>query len=161
LKDVPIARVAAGQEHSLFLHPRGNVIYACGHNGYKQCGVQNEKVMTKHSEAAAKGLDDSKKDFMLLKPARVALPIVERLDEVGRVVDIAAGENHSLAVTSGGKLYTWGYGLYGAVGIDPKHSSEDIQPRLSHDWLPNTDVFVHQASAGSQHSVVVATRYSK
>ena len=156
-----MARVAAGQEHSLFLHPKGNAMYACGHNGYKQCGVQDEKAMTKHKEKSSEGLAESKKDPMLLKPARVAFPIVKDLDKVGRIVDIAVGEYHSLAVTSGGKLYTWGSGGYGANGIDPRVSGVDIHPRLSHDLLRDTDVFVHQASGGSQHSLVLATRYSE
>jgi alpha-tubulin suppressor-like RCC1 family protein len=147
-------------QHSLFLHARGNVIYSCGHNGYKQCGVQNENVMTRPGQNL-QGLDESRRDPMLLKPARVALPSVERLAEVGRVVDIAAGDYHSLAVTSGGKLYTWGYGEYGQVGINPLVSTNDIHPRLSHDWFPDMEAFIHQASAGSQHSIVVATRYSK
>jgi len=33
-----------------------------------------------------------------------------------RVRDVAAGSNHSAAVTSAGELYTWGLGEYGRLG---------------------------------------------
>ena len=33
-----------------------------------------------------------------------------------RIRDLAAGSNHSAAVTSSGELYTWGLGEYGRLG---------------------------------------------
>ena len=33
-----------------------------------------------------------------------------------RIRDVAAGSNHSAAVTSSGELYTWGLGEYGRLG---------------------------------------------
>ena len=33
-----------------------------------------------------------------------------------KVVFVAAGEDHTVAVTAGGRLYTWGYGWSGQLG---------------------------------------------
>eukprot|EP01104_Vermistella_antarctica_P018387 TRINITY_DN6780_c0_g1_i1.p1 TRINITY_DN6780_c0_g1~~TRINITY_DN6780_c0_g1_i1.p1 ORF type:complete len:416 (+),score=44.78 TRINITY_DN6780_c0_g1_i1:182-1429(+) len=45
-------------------------------------------------------------------PQRVHVP-----DDVGDVVSISAGTNHSAAVTNRGVVLTWGYGLHDALGL--------------------------------------------
>ncbi|CAB9523143.1 RCC1 domain-containing protein 1 [Seminavis robusta] len=161
LKDVPISRVAAGNKHSLILHAKGDTVYACGHNGFKQCGVWKEAERKPNMENT-KDLSQDKKDGMVLTPTAIPFPIFDRLDKLGRIIDIAAGESHSIAITTGGGMYTWGYGEYGQCGKDPKFGVKDIEhPRLAHDWLDYTKVFVHHAAGGGQHSVVVASRYHK
>ena len=148
LKDIAIERVAAGQNHSLVLHAKGDTMYAFGNNNYGQCGVPKE--------------NNSKQGLYVLLPTPVPLPNVEEqsLHKVGRVVDIACGESHSLAITSQGRLYSWGYGEYGQVGIDPNISEKDVvSARLNHDWFgPTKPVVVKHAAGGSQHSLFVVKR---
>jgi alpha-tubulin suppressor-like RCC1 family protein len=33
-----------------------------------------------------------------------------------KVIEIAAGEDHSLALTEAGEVFSWGHGLYGQLG---------------------------------------------
>ena len=89
-----------------------------------------------------------------------------------RVVQAAAGEDHTAAVTAGGRLFTWGGGFYGQLGHG---SHDDIKvPTLvgRHDddddddvhwpWLPNctSDALlgntpVLMAACGSEHTLAV------
>jgi alpha-tubulin suppressor-like RCC1 family protein len=140
-----MARVSGGNHHSLFLSTKG-VVYSCGRADYGQLGYPVGEM-------------DGKGDFAST-PNPVPLPISKNPIEVGRVVDIAAGENHSLAITSTGKVYSWGYGEYGQSGNDPKVSDKDIlRPFLAHDWLPGADLVATNISGGAQHTLVVAKRY--
>ena len=107
-------------------------------------------------------MSDSQKQGFMDIPTRIAFPETVCLDKVGRFVDIFSGDAHSGAITSGGKIYTWGFAEYGQVGNDPSLSVKDyVQPRLNEDWLKDTEMFVHQAAGGSQHSLVLASRYKK
>lgn len=45
------------------------------------------------------------------------------------VVAVAAGSEHSLALTSDGKVYAWGYGGYGQLGIDTSSTSYFDRPQ--------------------------------
>ena len=157
LKDIPIARVAAGQHHSLFLHAKGDRVYSCGQATTGQLGLHKSVI------DAANNLE-SKAVFL---PTPIAFPnwTVDNLDTIGRFVDISCGENHSFAMTTSGQLYSWGFGEYGAAGNDPNFRGDDkdiLQPRLNEKWLGGTThVVTHNASGGAQHSLMVATRYNK
>jgi alpha-tubulin suppressor-like RCC1 family protein len=158
LKDVPIARVAAGLDHSLVLNDKGDTIYACGKAGYGQLGIPEDRLEQKHDSRELEG----KGEKFVTVPLRVSFPQTDKLDKIGRFVDIFCGENHSGAITSAGKIYTWGYGEYGQAGNDPTIHTDDLkQPRLNEDWLKDTELCVHQGSGGSQHTLIVASRCKK
>lgn len=157
LKDIPIAKVAAGLDHSLILNAKGDTIYACGRGGYGQLGIPKSELQTKSGGQ----LSADKLEGFSLVPKVVAFPTTDRVYEIGRFVDIKCGENHSVAITSGGKIYSWGYGEYGQCGNNPRVNSDDLmQPRLNEDWLKE-QIVVHDFAGGSQHSLVVASRYTK
>jgi len=153
---VPIARVAGGQQHSLFLHAKGDLVYACGQGDKGQLGIDPKIVEANKKGGGVGGIRT---------PLLVAFPNRDHtnMDEIGRIVGITCGENHSLAWTTTGKLYSWGYGEYGQAGNNPnlKGNDQDIkQPRLNDSWLDGKgEVVTYHASGGSQHSVVVATKY--
>ena len=79
----PATRVAAGGEHSLAVTSTGQ-LYAFGSNGYGQLG-------------SAANVEPNP------TPALVTLP-----GATGPVTEVAAGAEHSLAVTSTGQLYAFG-----------------------------------------------------
>jgi alpha-tubulin suppressor-like RCC1 family protein len=84
----PVVAVAAGYEHSLALTTSGRVM-AWGWNGN---GALGDDTFTSRSEPVeVKGLGE-------------------------RVVAIAAGGYHSLALTQGGKVMTWGWNGNGQLG---------------------------------------------
>ena len=64
------------------------------------------------------------------------------------VVDVVAGQYHSMALTSTGKVYTWGWGIHGQLG----HGTCDNEyyPRLLEFPLSTT-----QIAAGHAHSLIL------
>lgn len=87
---IRIARAAAGERHSLFLSSSGAVL-ACGDSG-----------------AGALGLGDA--------PAAATPQHVLPLWPLG-VVQVACGGSHSAAMTSDGRLFTWGRNRHGQLGL--------------------------------------------
>ena len=84
-----IVAIAAGQMHSLALKNDGT-IWAWGNNYYGQLGI---------------GVSDS---VAHMTPVQAAV--------TGTVTAIAAGQNHSLALTNNNSLWTWGYNERGELG---------------------------------------------
>jgi alpha-tubulin suppressor-like RCC1 family protein len=86
-----IEKVAAGRSHSAALDEEGS-IYCWGACQYGQCGILSRRR------------------------GGVAPPKhVEALDQVN-IVDIAAGDSHTLALTGGGRVFGWGSGFEGQLG---------------------------------------------
>ena len=86
---VTATSIAAGGYHSLAIGSDGN-LYGWGYNAYGQLG---DGETTEHN-----------------KPQLVSMP------SGVRATALAAGLYHSLAIGSNGKLYAWGYNLYGQIG---------------------------------------------
>ena len=128
-------------------------MYSCGITNYGQLGLSDAVI-------AAVGEQGGKAVY---KPTVVAFPnwTDEKVNEIGRFVDVSCGENHNFVTTTKGQLYSWGYGEYGQAGNDPRFTTQDIrQPRLNKTWLDGEcHVVTHGAAGGAQHSMVVATRY--
>jgi alpha-tubulin suppressor-like RCC1 family protein len=85
-----IAQVSAGGYHSLLLADDGNV-FAFGMNDFKQLGI----------------------------PYVINVPIATPIDasNLGKIVQIAAGHEHSLLLAEDGTVYSFGFNLYGQGGI--------------------------------------------
>ncbi|XP_059219767.1 probable E3 ubiquitin-protein ligase HERC4 isoform X2 [Stomoxys calcitrans] len=100
-----ITNVSCGARHSLALSEWGQ-IFSWGHNDYGQLGLANGQDL-------------------------VAQPKIVRNLVSKTVLQIACGNNHSLALTSCGELYSWGSNIYGQLGVgspgDVVHSNV---PRL-------------------------------
>ncbi|PYR29128.1 MAG: hypothetical protein DMF98_00985 [Acidobacteria bacterium] len=88
------AAVAAGQFHTLVLRSDGTV-WTCGGNTFGQLG---RDPMTASSSG---------------HPDELTLAVVPGLHGVTMV---AAGEDHSVALTGDGQVWTWGDNLYGQLG---------------------------------------------
>ena len=52
-----------------------------------------------------------------------------------RVVAVSAGANHSLALTAGGAVFTWGTGGHGGLGHGEDLSNQ-LLPKLVEAWAP-------------------------
>ena len=72
-----------------------------------------------------------------------------------RIVDIAVGDNHTVALDSEGKVWTWGYNYYGQLG-DGTSEDKNIPQCISNieDSILN-GVNVTQISAGYNRIIVV------
>ena len=91
-----VVEVAGGRAHSLALTSAGRVL-AWGHNGYGQCG-----------RAVVEGED-------YLRARVVHSMAAEGLE--GRLVAVVAGQDHSLALSSCGSVWSCGWGADGQTGL--------------------------------------------
>jgi len=92
-----VSAVAAGAYHALILLSDGSV-WACGRNLEGQLGIGSYSNQATFQQVT--GLDGS--------------------DDDSTAIAIAAGEYHSLALTASGKVLSWGYNIFGQLGVGDK-----------------------------------------
>ncbi|KAL8767071.1 MAG: hypothetical protein Q9209_006298 [Squamulea sp. 1 TL-2023] len=78
--------------------------------------------------------------------------------ESRKVIDIGLGQNHTIAVTSKGEVYTWGNNSFGQLGYTLPSTSvkdeEPLQPLPKQVFGPLKRELVQGAAASRLHSVV-------
>ena len=116
-----VVSVAAGSFHSLVLLESGE-IYGCGRNMFGQLG------------------DVTTTDRNYMRLVR-GLP--------SKIIDISAGDYHSLALTENGRVYSWGRNSYGQLG-DGTTNDRNL-PHLI-EGIPGK---VASVKAGDYHSLVL------
>src|SRR5579885_1331493 len=115
-----IVRISAGGQHSLVLDNRGKV-WSFGNNYYGQLGLGN-----------------TQENFL----SPVAIP------DLSNIVQISAGGNYSLVLDNQGKVWSFGYNIFGQLGLG------DGNDRLIPTLIPDlNDVF--QVSAGASRSLIL------
>ena len=97
-KDKYIVKMETGDDHTIFLDSAGEV-YGCG--GKLGLGDINEGFL--------EDVDDTE----VYIPQK--FPYFEKNGI--RIVDVACGKNHTLALDESGKVYSWGYNTEGQCGI--------------------------------------------
>lgn len=122
-----VSKVAAGQYHAIALKTDGTA-WSWGYNAYGELG--NGSVGT------------------------VALPV--RVDvtpgvALASVVSVGAGLYHSVAVTSNGNAYAWGYNANGALGDGT--TTNRNRPALVKDLAGNALTGIVAAVAGDNYSM--------
>ncbi|XP_063800179.1 secretion-regulating guanine nucleotide exchange factor [Pseudophryne corroboree] len=125
-----VVKVSCGWDFSIILTENG-LLLSCGSNAFNQLGIPQQKSSS------------------------VPNP-VQNLKE--KVVDIAAGLRHSLALTESGQTLQWGSGLASHAkrfchrkSIHPFYTAEEPYP------VPGLeDVKAVQVTAGSYHSVALS-----
>jgi alpha-tubulin suppressor-like RCC1 family protein len=101
-----VAQIAGGKEHSLALTSSGQ-LYAFGSNKYGQLGTDVNSGTEKPNPT----------------PAPVTLP-----GAIGAITQIAAGKQHSLAVSSSGQLFAFGRNQYGELGSEVNYARNSTNP---------------------------------
>eukprot|EP01083_Nonionella_stella_P073084 197374_1 len=99
LSGLDIIGIATGMNHSIFLGLDGNV-WSCGSNKYRQRGMGVRPVR--------QALDGYK-----------SLKIPYFSSHCIKIIEIKCGLHHNLALDIDGKLWTWGWNLYGQCGVEP------------------------------------------
>jgi len=128
-----VTQIAAGDRHSLALTSSGQ-LYAFGDNGFGQLGIP-----------ANAGNETANP-----VPTLVTLPVAS-----GQVVQIAAGGEHSLALTSSGRLYAFGENLYGELGVSATAGNGNANATPQLVTLPGTSGQIVQLAAGLYQSYVL------
>jgi alpha-tubulin suppressor-like RCC1 family protein len=127
-----VVQVAAGANHSLVVTSAGQ-LYAFGDNEFGQLGTSTEHLANP-------------------TPVLVSLPGAS-----GPVVQVAAGENHSLAVTSTGQLYSFGLNQSGQLGRVTNNGGGAANPTPELVSLPGATGPVTQVAAGERHSLALTS----
>ncbi|KAM6987468.1 putative E3 ubiquitin-protein ligase HERC6 [Tautogolabrus adspersus] len=117
-----VVSVACGRDHSLALCVSGHV-FCWGAKEDGQLGLPNQESISH-------------------RPSRVPIPMPVP------VIQVACGNVHSLALTKGGDVFTWGRNSHGQLGLG-KDVSLQYTPVLV---TALTGVAVTQISAGTTHS---------
>ncbi|GIL61242.1 hypothetical protein Vafri_15644 [Volvox africanus] len=126
LGDQRVVRLAVGANHALLLSGSGGV-FAVGQGSFGALG-QGEGLLENRSTPV---------------PVLPLMPL--------GVVQVAAGENHSAALTADGQLYTWGRGKYGQLG----HGDWGNRPRPV-QVASLRGIRTKQVSCGADHTLVLA-----
>ncbi len=95
-------------------------------------------------------------DFLTL-PALVCLPEsaqTHKDSKSNRVISVACGSNHNLALTSKNEVYSWGYGEMLALGHG-KEKDELLPKRLNFEAAKIDHIKVTRVAGGGQHSAII------
>ena len=92
-KDMKITYVSVGYYFALYLTNEGKV-YSAGYNDYGNLGLQHKKTDTYR------------------KPTLIEFFVDNGL----KIIRLATGTHHALALTESGQVYSWGYNSNGQVG---------------------------------------------
>ena len=111
-------------------------VYAFGDNQYGQLGNETNSESTNPTPT----------------PTLVTL-----LDATGAVTQVAAGEEHSLAVTLTGQLYAFGSNKYGQLGSAIHNETEKATSTPTLVTLPGESGTVTQVAAGASFSLAVTS----
>ncbi|XP_060594475.1 probable E3 ubiquitin-protein ligase HERC4 isoform X2 [Ruditapes philippinarum] len=122
LKGIPVAQVVCGGSHSLLLSKSG-AIFGWGRNCFGQLGLNDE--LDRHFPCLCKSLRHQ------------------------RVCYIGCGEDHTLALTLDGGVFTFGAGTFGQLGHGSK--TQEILPKKVTELMGSK---VTQIACGRRHCLV-------
>jgi alpha-tubulin suppressor-like RCC1 family protein len=135
--NVCITSISCGWSHMLAMERSGNV-YSWGRSDMGQLGVTIKPPLT-----GSTGVFEV--DFPQFRPPDA------------RVVKIACGSEHSMAVTSGGDLFTWGWGEHGNLGHGV--NSNERTPRRVAEFGNKNGCYVQNVVAGGAAVFVHVLRH--
>ncbi|XP_030385069.1 probable E3 ubiquitin-protein ligase HERC4 isoform X1 [Scaptodrosophila lebanonensis] len=145
--DAAVQQVACGHRHTLFLTANGKVYACgnndhsqLGHDRPTKrprmissfllipeledyvvtqiaCGSRHSMALTEWGQVLSWGDNDCGQLGQATDQEIIELPKIVRYLVSKTVVQIACGNNHSLALTCCGELYSWGSNIYGQLGV--------------------------------------------
>ena len=131
-----MTQVAASANHSLAVTASGQ-LYAFGHNDFGELGSATNNGTGKPNPT----------------PALVSLP-----GEIGPVTQVAAGPDHSLAVTASGQLYAFGVNVFGQLGSAANNGTDNPNPTPTLVSLASgTTIDTVAKGEAAEHSLVIVS----
>ncbi|XP_057652123.1 uncharacterized protein LOC130891409 isoform X2 [Diorhabda carinulata] len=118
---VKVLSVSCGKKHTLAITDFG--VYSWGSNTYGQLGLGHSVQESPYPQ------------------------MITSLSSC-KIIDICAGQYHSVALTSAGKVYTWGWGIHGQLGHG--NCDNEFMPKLLDFPEP-----IKQVSAGHAHTLIL------
>lgn len=145
----PIKKVAAGGDFSMMIDIRGN-LYSFGCPEYGQLGhnTDGKYFVTSNKLSFKCEVVPRKVNVFIDKDRNGITPITDV-----ELRDIACGNNHSVALDSKKRIFTWGFGGYGRLGhSEPK---DEMVPRML-GYFNGPNRGATQVYAGSTISMAVS-----
>jgi len=133
-----IKRVSAGLGHSVALDENG-LLYSWGNGEFGQLGLDRS---VRRGGSACKDAD--LRDHTIPRPVKELTHVV--------ITQIACGDNHTLALSDLGTVYSWGDSSTGATGLSPLLGEAISIPTILEDLYA---VPVCSIKAGSSHSLAL------
>eukprot|EP00929_Paragymnodinium_shiwhaense_P038697 TRINITY_DN20421_c0_g1_i1.p1 TRINITY_DN20421_c0_g1~~TRINITY_DN20421_c0_g1_i1.p1 ORF type:complete len:1234 (+),score=284.39 TRINITY_DN20421_c0_g1_i1:167-3868(+) len=127
-EEIPVRFVICGAQHSVIVTDEGR-IFTFGDNSHGQLGLGDAKVKFKD----------------------VPQPLDKFTHQAGRCRLLAAGDNHCVAVTVTGRVYSWGANADGQLGTGKVGDAFEPQPILELPQEPN----ITSLACGTRHTVCV------
>ncbi|KAK4532772.1 hypothetical protein CCYA_CCYA13G3629 [Cyanidiococcus yangmingshanensis] len=121
IQNLKIVKVASGDRHSLALTDDGRV-YGFGSNEYGQLGLSSEVEEVEEKKLAANRESIFPEPRLLHHGALAGR----------RIVLVACGERHSVALSDAGEVICWGYGKNGQLGLGEKTTIAPV-PQVLND----------------------------
>ncbi|XP_041049805.1 probable E3 ubiquitin-protein ligase HERC4 isoform X2 [Carcharodon carcharias] len=128
-----------------FIHLKEQKIHFVD-NGASDILFLSEAGTVFHSEVKSKETAAKTKEFSIMKPQ-----LLKSLSD-RKIIQVACGSNHSLALSKDGKLFTWGQNTYGQLGLGTKGGSEHSPQCVT----SLTGMPVAQITAGGEHSFALS-----
>ncbi|XP_055967110.1 probable E3 ubiquitin-protein ligase HERC6 [Sorex fumeus] len=127
-KTLQFALVSCGKEHCLAVDHRGRV-YAWGSGSERQLGIGEDTASTSSD-----------------------IPRLIQSLRGRKIIQVSCGDHHSLALTEGGQLFSWGSNSHGQLGLEKKDLFQaEPSPVLSLQGVP-----LAQVAAGGAHSFALS-----
>jgi len=138
----PASQVAAGGEDSLVVTATGQ-LYGFGDNTEGQLGTRTNNIPDGDTDPLAE--------------PNPTPTLVKLHGATGPVSQIAAGGDHSLALTSTGQLFAFGDNFFGQLGSTTKNVLVGANPTPALVKLPGATGPISQIAAGGDHSLVLTS----
>ncbi|MBQ9492746.1 MAG: hypothetical protein IJR54_03320 [Oscillibacter sp.] len=135
-----VTAVSAGECHAAAIQSDGS-LWTWGRNDYGQLGV--------------KIIYDWKHGYDITNFNSTDTPC--RVPDLENVVAVSAGLYHTVAVTSDGSIWTWGYGYSGQLG-NGKTENSDTPVKVLFPYLPSTDGWGFQHATACANSKTISEK---
>ncbi|KAJ1846489.1 hypothetical protein LPJ57_009010, partial [Coemansia sp. RSA 486] len=149
LRDRNIVKISGGEHHSIALAADGK-LFSFGRSDSHQTGLPFA-TLVQDTQNLQLGSASQPTDGASAHKKAITLPTL--IETIPQVADFASGTNHTLALTTDGHVYAWGYGEMLQLG---NGEEEDVAQPLLLEGQKIAGKRVSKVAAGGQHSVILA-----
>ncbi|KAJ2600790.1 hypothetical protein H4R99_003213 [Coemansia sp. RSA 1722] len=149
LRDRNIVKISGGEHHSIALAADGK-LFSFGRSDSHQTGLPFA-TLVQDTQNLQLGSASQPTDGVSAHKKAITLPTL--IEAIPQVADFASGTNHTLALTTDGHVYAWGYGEMLQLG---NGEEEDVAQPLLLEGQKIAGKRVSKVAAGGQHSVILA-----